>query len=86
VTSLSSPFDRYHAFWGAIIKIKGVGDRAEELTQVLNTVIAGVKQDINEGKGPVNALLKDSSMVEKISSSLDNIQKGTDAFSQIWKP
>jgi phospholipid/cholesterol/gamma-HCH transport system substrate-binding protein len=82
VTSLSSPFDRYHAFWGAIIKIKGVGDRAEELTQVLNTVIAGVKQDINEGKGPVNALLKDSSMVEKISSSLDNIQKGTDAFSQ----
>jgi phospholipid/cholesterol/gamma-HCH transport system substrate-binding protein len=66
----------------AIIKIKGVGDGAEELTQVLNTVIAGVKQDINEGKGPVNALLKDSSMVEKISSSLDNIQKGTDAFSQ----
>jgi phospholipid/cholesterol/gamma-HCH transport system substrate-binding protein len=66
----------------AIVKIKGVGDRAEELTQVLNTVIAGVKQDINDGKGPVNALLKDSSMVVKISSSLDNIQKGTDAFSQ----
>lgn len=66
----------------AIVKIKGVGDRANELTKVLNSVIAGVKQDINEGKGPVNALLKDSSMVVKISSSLDNIQKGTDAFSQ----
>jgi phospholipid/cholesterol/gamma-HCH transport system substrate-binding protein len=66
----------------AIVKINGVGDKADELAQVLNTVIAGVKQDINGGKGPVNALLKDSTMVVKISNSLDNIQKGTDAFSQ----
>ena len=66
----------------AIIKIKGVGDRADELVVALNSVIAGVQQDVSNGKGTVNALLKDSTMVTKISSSLDNIQKGTDAFSQ----
>lgn len=66
----------------AIIKIKGVGDRADELVVALNSVIADVQQDVSSGKGTVNALLKDSSMVTKISSSLDNIQKGTDAFSQ----
>lgn len=66
----------------AIEKIKGVGDKADELAGSLNSVIAGVKQDYNTGKGPVNALFKDSSMVISISKSLDNIQKGTDAFSQ----
>jgi len=66
----------------AIKKIKGVGERADELAVSLNAVVAGVKQDINTGKGPVNALLKDSAMVVKISSSLDNIRKGTDAFNQ----
>jgi phospholipid/cholesterol/gamma-HCH transport system substrate-binding protein len=66
----------------AVEKISGVGDKADELAVSLNTVIAGLKNDINTGKGPANALFKDTSMVAKISSSLDNIQKGTDAFSQ----
>jgi phospholipid/cholesterol/gamma-HCH transport system substrate-binding protein len=63
-------------------KVNGVGDKADELAASLNSVITELKQDINTGKGPANALFKDSSMVTKISSSLDNIQKGTDAFSQ----
>jgi len=66
----------------AIEKINRVGDKADELAISLNTVITGVKQDIATGKGPVNAFFKDSTMVVKISNSLDNIQKGTDAFSQ----
>lgn len=66
----------------AIIKIKSVGDRADELAGVLNEVVASFKQDVQNGKGTVNALLRDSLMVIKINSSLDNIQKGTDAFSQ----
>lgn len=63
-------------------KINGVGDKADELAASLNAVIGDLKKDINTGKGPAHALFKDSSMVVKISSSLDNIQKGTDAFSQ----
>jgi phospholipid/cholesterol/gamma-HCH transport system substrate-binding protein len=66
----------------AIVKIKLVGDRADELAVALNGVVADVKQDVHNGKGTVSALLKDSSMVVKINTSLDNIQKGTDAFSQ----
>ena len=66
----------------AMVKIKGVGDRADELAVALNAVIADVQQDVHTGKGTVNALLKDTSMVTKISSSLDNIQQGTAAFNQ----
>jgi phospholipid/cholesterol/gamma-HCH transport system substrate-binding protein len=66
----------------AILKIKLVGDRADELGIALNEVVADVKQEVHQGKGTVNALLRDSSMVVKINASLDNIQKGTDAFNQ----
>jgi phospholipid/cholesterol/gamma-HCH transport system substrate-binding protein len=66
----------------AIIKIKSVGDRADELANALNEVVADVKQEVHQGKGTVNALLKDSGLVVKINASLDNIQKGTDAFNQ----
>lgn len=66
----------------AIEKIKGVGERADELALSLNAVITDVKNDIDTGKGTINALFKDSVIVSKISASLDNIQKGTDAFSQ----
>lgn len=66
----------------AILKIKSVGDRADELVVAVNEVVADVKQEVHKGKGTVNALLKDSSIVVKINASLDNIQKGTDAFNQ----
>ena len=66
----------------AVDKINGVGDKADELAVSLNSVIVQLKKDINTGKGPANALFKDSSMVVKINNSLNNIQKGTDAFSQ----
>jgi phospholipid/cholesterol/gamma-HCH transport system substrate-binding protein len=66
----------------AILKIKLVGDRADELAVALGEVVTYVKQEVHNGKGTVNALLRDSLMVTKINVSLDNIQKGTDAFSQ----
>jgi len=48
----------------------------------INKVVAGLRNDINNGQGAVNALLKDTGMVLKLNTSLDNIQKGTDAFNQ----
>jgi phospholipid/cholesterol/gamma-HCH transport system substrate-binding protein len=59
-----------------------VGSQAEALANSLQAVVDEVQHDIGHGKGPVNALLKDSSMAEKLNSSLENIQKGTDAFNQ----
>ena len=41
-----------------------------------------IHSDVNSGRGTVNALLKDSTMVNKLNTSLDNILKGTDGFNQ----
>jgi len=69
----------------AIEKIKSVGDDADTLAAELNTVVKNIQNDVNNGKGPVNAFLKDSSMVTNINKSLDNIQKGTDGFNQVME-
>ena len=66
----------------AILKIKTVGDEADSLAREMNKMVVGIQQDVNNGKGPLNALLKDSMMVIKLNASLDNIQKGTDGFNQ----
>jgi phospholipid/cholesterol/gamma-HCH transport system substrate-binding protein len=66
----------------AVIKIKMVGDHADSLSQQLNQMVAGMQADVNNGKGLINALLKDSGMVIKLNESLDNVQKGTDGFNQ----
>lgn len=66
----------------AILKIKAVGDEADSLSQQISKVVGGLQQDVNNGKGVVNALLKDSGMVTRLNKSLDNIQKGTDGFNQ----
>lgn len=66
----------------AISKIKLVGEEADILAVQIGKVVGGIQQDVNSGKGAVNALLKDSLMVVKLNTSLDNIQKGTDGFNQ----
>lgn len=66
----------------AVVKIKTVGDKANALAADLNNMVAGIQQDINNGKGAINTLLKDSVLVSKLNTSLDNIQKGTDGFNQ----
>lgn len=64
----------------AILKIKKVGNEADSITVEINKLVTGIQEDVNNGKGTVNALLKDSMMVKKIETSLDNIQKGTEGF------
>jgi phospholipid/cholesterol/gamma-HCH transport system substrate-binding protein len=66
----------------AIVKIKNAGTEAEAITAEINKVIYGIEQDINNGKGTANALLKDSMIVVKLHSILTNIDKSTDGFNQ----
>ena len=66
----------------AVKKIKAVGDEADSLSQQISQVVKGVEDDVNNGKGTVNAVLKDSSMVIRLNNALDNIQKGTEGFNQ----
>jgi phospholipid/cholesterol/gamma-HCH transport system substrate-binding protein len=64
----------------AILTITKVGIEADSITVEINKLVKGVQEDVSQGKGTVNALLKDSMIVNKLETSLDNIQKGTDGF------
>lgn len=66
----------------AVLKLRMAGDQAENLSTEVRTLVAGIQEDVNTGKGSANALLKDSILVQKLNISMDNIQKGTDGFNQ----
>lgn len=66
----------------AVRKLKLASDNAGSLTAQANIILSSVNHDMNDGKGTLHALLKDSLIVQKISISLDNIMKGTDGFNQ----
>lgn len=66
----------------AVIKINKVGSQADRLTTDIGTIVKGIQEDVNKGKGPANAFLKDSIMVKNLNASLDNLRKGTDGFNQ----
>lgn len=66
----------------AVIKINKVGSQADRLTTDIGTIVKGIQEDVNKGKGLSNAFLKDSMMVKNLNASLDNLRKGTDGFNQ----
>ncbi|MBX9781753.1 MAG: MlaD family protein [Chitinophagaceae bacterium] len=66
----------------AVSKIKNAGTGADSLAAQITNIVNGIRNDINNGKGPAHAILRDSAMVQKLNSSLYNIQKGTDNFNQ----
>ncbi|MEO8173004.1 MAG: MlaD family protein [Sediminibacterium sp.] len=66
----------------AILTIKGVGNTTDSLSRQISKTIQGIEYDIQNGKGMINTLLKDTSLVTKLSNSMDNIRKGTDGFNQ----
>jgi phospholipid/cholesterol/gamma-HCH transport system substrate-binding protein len=59
-----------------------VGDNADSLANELNALTRSVKSDVNNGKGTIHALLKDSLLVQKLNNSLQHIEKGTEGFNQ----
>lgn len=65
-----------------ILKIKSAGAEADSIAHSIKNVVAELQHEIETGKGPFNALFRDSSMTIKLDSSLDNIMKGTDGFNQ----
>jgi phospholipid/cholesterol/gamma-HCH transport system substrate-binding protein len=69
----------------AVLKINTVGSEADSLGKELNRLTAGIRNDVNKGKGVANLILKDSAVSNKISSSLDNIERGTNGFNQIME-
>lgn len=66
----------------AMAKIETVSQQAEALTNSLQMTVADIQHDVKSGKGTVNALLKDSVIVQKLNNSLENIEQGTKAFNE----
>ncbi len=66
----------------AMAKIEMASAQAEALTNNLHSTVADIEHEIKNGRGTVNALLKDSNIVLKLNSSLQNIEKGTAAFNE----
>ena len=66
----------------ALEKLKTVGDHANKLSDEISGMVSDIRTDVNNGRGTLNALLKDSAIVIKLGNSLNNIEKGTAAFDQ----
>ncbi|MFI5140440.1 MAG: MCE family protein, partial [Sphingobacteriales bacterium] len=66
----------------AMVKVRSASDNASQMTIELNNMVNEIKQDLANGKGPLNTLLKDSVMTKNLSTSMENIKKGTDNFNQ----
>lgn len=66
----------------AIVKIKSVGEQADSLAREIRGLVSDFKQGVNNNKGPLNLLLRDSLISLKLNGSLDNIHKGTEGFNQ----
>lgn len=63
-------------------KIKLAGEESNRITRQVSQVVQSLKDNIDHGKGPVQAILRDSSMTHSLQNSLDNIEKGTSSFNQ----
>ncbi|MET4081971.1 phospholipid/cholesterol/gamma-HCH transport system substrate-binding protein [Pedobacter sp. UYP30] len=67
----------------AVADFSATGSNAKNITSKLGTTVNGIDYQLNNGKGPLHALLRDSSITKKLGSSLENLQNGTKGFSDI---
>ena len=49
----------------------------------INSFVSTVDQEVNNGKGTVNALLKDEAMAQRLDHSLKNIEQDTQTFNEL---
>lgn len=71
-----------HNLREAAVTIRKVSLAADSLALDITSVVSGIRTDVNQGNGAVHLLLKDTALVRKLNTSLDNIQQGTDGFNQ----
>jgi phospholipid/cholesterol/gamma-HCH transport system substrate-binding protein len=66
----------------AILKINAVGAQTDSIANDISALVKDIKRDMNDERGTLNALIRDTMIVSKLKISLDNIQKGTEGFNQ----
>jgi phospholipid/cholesterol/gamma-HCH transport system substrate-binding protein len=66
----------------ATVKIRSASNNANQMTVQLNNMVKGINDQLAQGKGPVNTLLKDSVMANNLRKTMENLKNGTDGFNQ----
>lgn len=66
----------------SVRQLEAVAGHADKLATDLDAITRNIEKDINEGKGPVNLVLKDTAVAANISRTLNNVEKGTFNFNQ----
>ena len=66
----------------SVRQLEAVAGHADKLATDLDAITRNIEKDINEGKGPVNLVLKDTAVAANISRTLHNVEKGTFNFNQ----
>lgn len=65
-----------------LMQLQNVADEADKLAGDLDKVVKNIDHEIQDGTGPMHAILKDTAMVNKLNHTLDNVEKGTAAFNE----
>jgi phospholipid/cholesterol/gamma-HCH transport system substrate-binding protein len=66
----------------SLFKIESAGDQVNQTSIRLNTMIGNLDRDLNDGRGSMSILLKDSLLARNITETISNIRKGTYDFDQ----
>lgn len=69
----------------AILKIKSVGEEADTLAATINRAVNDLAYQLQYGKGPATALLKDSVLAANLDKSIRNIETGTETFNEVME-
>jgi phospholipid/cholesterol/gamma-HCH transport system substrate-binding protein len=72
-------------FKNAVADMRVTSGNAKRITAKLTHTVNELDNDLNNGKGPLHALLRDSTMTRNLNNSLFNIQKGADGFSDVME-
>ena len=75
-TTLSSGLD------AALQELKNAGGQASKLAADLSKLTNNLDAELNNGKGTMHALLKDTALAARLGQTLQNIEKGTASFEQ----
>ncbi len=67
----------------AVIDLRMTSGNTKKITAKLSNTVNDLDYDLNYGKGPLHALLRDSTMTQNLNNSLYNIQKAANGFSDI---
>ncbi len=82
IASLLNDTSVYVDLRQAIGKVNTLGESANRLVKDINRIAASLENDLQQGKGPATALLRDSVMTERLRATIEHAEKGSAAFAE----